>query len=188
MSNIYFSLLLSFVFCFVKSQNKIAVDTIKSNITVQYGRVEFSDGWASEAALQSSYEPISKKFMLFFEVPNYDVRYKTTRNDYAIIRVKNKLLKLENQAEIDADGLIQKFIFHVSRDTIEELVNIGFKKITFYFAPNEDLIVNRVANEKNLNPHYKERICKLAKDTVKTTIWRPDKKKLQELKFWLEKL
>ncbi|MCL6462358.1 MAG: hypothetical protein I4O51_10890 [Flavobacterium micromati] len=185
--NKYFSMILSIVFSCVYSQNVTVVDTIKSNINVQYYRVDVSNGYASEAALQASYLPKSSSFALFFEVPNYDVRYKTTTADYAIIKMEDKEIRLKNLAEFDANGLIQKFVFEVSKDTIQKLVNEEFKKITFYFAPNEDFIIQQLAKEKNLNPQYKEFISQNAKKTVETTIWRPNKRKLQELKLWLEK-
>ena len=188
MMNKYFSMLSIIVFSCVYSQNATVVDTIKSNINVQYYRVDFSNGYATEAALQASYLPKSSSFALFFEVPNYDVRYKTTTADYAIIKMEDKEIRLQNLAEFDANGLIQKFVFKVSRETLQKLVNEEFKKITFYFAPNEDFIIQQLAKEKNLNPQYKELISQNAKKTVETTIWRPNKKKLQELKLWLEKL
>ena len=188
MKNTYFSIVLSFIFSWVYSQNELVIDTITSNINVLYDRVEFSDGWACVAALQTSYVSDSNDVVLFFEVPNYDVRYKTTKEDYAIIKIKDKEIRLQNSAAFDADGLIQKFVFKVSKASMQEFLDDGFKKITFYFAPNEDFIVKRLAAEKNLNPEYRVIISQLAKKTAQTTIWNPDKKKLQDLKMWFEKL
>lgn len=188
MKNIYLSVILVFIISCVYCQNENATDTLKCNIDIRYTRVEFSNAWADEAEMHVYYLPNNANVMLLFEVPNYDVRYKTTKKDFAVIKLKDKEVKLQNQVEKDANGLIQNFVLHASKDTMMELLNDGLKRITFYFAPNEDFIIKRLLNEKNLNPRYKDEISQLAKQTVQTTIWSPDKKKLQELKLWLEKL
>ena len=167
---------------------QVLKDNDLNNFTVQFNKISYDEGWACTAFLNVNYEATISTVILTFEVPNYDVRYKTTKADYAVIKLNNIDLRLQNQVEHDADDLIQKFSLSISKNTAKELFSSGLKSVIFYFEPNQDFIKQKLNLEIGLNPGLKETLLENSNKTVTTTISKPNIKALNEVKLWIEKL
>ena len=173
------------------AQDKTVLDTITNKISLMFNKVKYSDNFSCKAELKVRYLSSSNSVLLHFEVPNYDYRFKTTLNDYAIVKFDKKEQTLQNliaSKQNERGNYI--FVFKLSKENLLLILSNKLKSITFYFEPNEAYILRELAIHKGfgsdktlMNPYVN-----LAKQTVKTIVSKPNKKQYNELIVWLQKL
>lgn len=160
---------------------------VVDSTSVTFNKVRPSfDNW-STAQLKVRNQVNNKNFVLTCDVPNYNLRFKTTLSDYCIIETNTKQFKLVNQKEVFAkETLNYTFTFVISKDDLNEIVNNSLKKITFYFVPNERYVEERLATDKLMTEELKRHFVRVSKMTLKYKVSNPDITQFSELKSWLK--
>ena len=170
----------------IKSSN----DTLSNNISVMFNKVKYSNEDSCRAELNAKYLPDTNRVLITFEVPNYDLRFKTTLNDYAIVKFEGEELKMQNLVEtVKNERGHHIFVFELTKVEWVMFSVQKLKLITFYFLPNEAFIVKSLQNHKGFGSDLElmKPYVKLASQTVKTTISKPNKIQYKELIAWLQK-
>lgn len=189
MKLIYFFLGFYFLLNNSFGQSKNTSDTLRNNISVMFNKVKNSYNWSTKAELKVKYVPSNNNVLLFFELLNNDFRFKTTLNDYAILKFDENELRLQNKVEaINNERGHHIFVFELSKEKWNLFIKKHLKSVIFYFAPNEEFIVKTMSTRKGFDSELRRYYGELAKKTVTTTISKPDKKALNEMKLWLQKL
>ena len=134
---------ITIMFCFqnliVFSQTNKSIDTIYSDLMINFNKVKPSFKETSTAQMQISYLKEKKIALVKFDVPSFWYRYNTSLADYCVVETLNNKLQLVNQVEAFAKGIdknIYSFTYFISKDSLITLLSSNFKKITFYFTPN----------------------------------------------------
>ena len=173
------------------AQSKLVQDTIESNISVMFNKLKYSNNTACRCELQVRYLPLSRSVLLYFEVPNYDLRFKTTLNDYAILKFDNIQFKFANKVEsLYNERFNHIFVLELSNEKWKVFLTHHLKSITFFFEPNEEFILKSLATYKGFGSDktLKNTYVKLANKTVTSTCSKPDKKQYNDLIQWLYNL
>ena len=187
MKNLILILLCFFTSSISLSQDLIN-DTVRSNIVVEFNKVKNGSD-KSFAKMFTSFKRNSDSVILKFEVPSILYRSNSSLNDFCVIKLPNKVIKLQNKAEYEASGIlndIYTFDFHISKTDLINILSKGFKMVMFYFTPNENVEKKYLIRGDKLNP-VEKLFLKLPKITLKSKVKKPNKKKIEELLFWLKR-
>jgi hypothetical protein len=193
-------LFLIFSYC-VSFSNETKIDTlVNKKREIFFNKVTPSFEEANKAKLIIQHIDSSKLFNIRFVVPNYCYRYKTTLNDYFIIKTKKGSYRFDNQKILLPENndqifyvrdvmVIGKYIFeaNVKSDLLMEILSDSILKVEFNFMPNANIEegVKKIRNNDTLDRLEKHMIS-LSKRTIKVTIKEPEKDKLNLIKSFIE--
>lgn len=198
MSKILYLIYLIFLSNFLVGQSLPLNDTLANNLCLRFDKIKPNVEEFNMAEMSISYEKSNSTIKLYFVVPNYYLRYKTTPNDYILIETSNEIVKLQNEAEIAvAEGSISFNLIHaqnyffvcsVSKALFIRIFKDNIKKLTFCFAPNENFIKERLSKEKFFDKVVLRFIGLRAGDTIKYSVSQPNGIQYQKISEWLTNL
>lgn len=183
------SVVFLFFFNNLFSQNKVVVDTLKSNMHVTFNKVQPSVTGFSTATLNMDYIPASDMIVMRFEVPCFFYRSNTTLSDFCIIHTDENKYKFFNQIKKikSVKTLNYNFTFVIPKVTLQKIMQESLKKIIFNFSPNYDNIKLFYDSEKFMGASFKKYLINLGKHNLKYKVSQPDLVQYNLLISWLEK-
>ena len=187
MKKLFLIILCVFNFNLSFAQLSFIQKSVVDTIIVTFNKVKPSfENW-STAKLKVNAQPNTKNVVLTFEVPNYNLRFKTTFSDYCIIETDIKQYKLLNQKEVFIkETLNYTFTFVIPKEDLIDIMNSSLKRITFYFVPNEKFVKGRLDADKFIGEELKLHFVRVARMTMKYKVSKPDETQYNALKSWLK--
>jgi hypothetical protein len=130
----------------------------------------------------------SDSVLLLYKVPSYWYRYKTTLNDYLIIKSRTNEYKIFNEVETVNQGYYYLFTSRIQKKAFRNIVNEEIKFLRFYFTPNEEIEkrIREVNKDKKISELDRDQI-RLAKKCFKVKVKDFTITKQNEILEWLDK-
>ena len=167
-------------------------------INLRFNEITPNTGEFKGVEMNVSYDKKNDTILLDFVVPIDMFRYKTTLSDFVILETLTNNVKLHNLNENEvAEGSIYfnywyfknyTFTCAIPKKNFAKLINDGLIKAVFYFAPNKNFIIERLAKEKLMAKSFVRFYEKKGSKTVRSSATEPDKANYLALSSWLSKL
>jgi hypothetical protein len=177
-----------------------------SNLKSQKKTSKFYDNTFKEKKLlflkvKPTFQPIDTVFLtlstttngdsilLEYKVPSYWYRYKTTLNDYFILKSKASEYKFFNEIETINQGNYYVFTSRIQKNTFLSISNDKIKFLKFYFTPNDEIEkrIREINKDKKINELDRHQI-RLAKISFKVKVTDFTLSKQKEIIEWLDNL
>lgn len=131
----------------------------------------------------------SDSILFQYKVPSYWYRYRTTLNDYFILKSKSTEYKFFNEVEAINQGDYYLFTARIQKKTLRSFLNQKIKYLRFYFTPSEE-IANKIreANKDKKISEFDRHQIRLAKISFKVKVIDFTSDKQREIIDWLDNL
>lgn len=173
-------------------------DTIRSNIKVIFNKVQYSGDAFNTSDLKIDFVPANNQVLLYFRLPNFTPRYKTTLNDYLALQTENDKKIFYNLKEnpasegsISLNAVLSRnyyFVFSVDKNFLITFLKNTKRNFTFCFSANADYITSQLATDKFMCKKLKNLFRKTAKMDEMYIVSKPDETQIRGLVVWLENL
>ena len=123
---------------------------------------------------------------LRFKVPSYWFRFKTTLNDYFILKSKTNQYKFFNEVETYPQGDYYMFTSHIQKNALRNLLKEKISYLRFYFTPNNEIAIKitEINQGKKLSELDRHQI-KVSKLSFKVKVTDFDLDKNFDILNWL---